>query len=134
MNVANPERGEGLLRAGAQAYVLRPTLGALCAVEAETGVKYADLVSRVPTLDLSALVTLLWAFLQPYYAATIQTLDDAGPIVDRAGVSRTIRAIHRTLTANKSARADPDQEGNANPWRAQVGTGPQWRWRLVGSA
>lgn len=79
------------LTAGDETYTLVESMNAYCAMEALTGKTTGETLIEAARGSLSATRALLWAHLQRSHGAQVQTLDDAGAIVDAAGLA-TVQA------------------------------------------
>ena len=94
--VANPLRGEAVLRIGGTAHVLRPSFGALVAAEAELGPLFA-LVERAADgrLALGELVGLFWHCVRDRPAEL--TRDAVGEAVVAQGLAAVTPALRMLL-------------------------------------
>jgi hypothetical protein len=129
---ANPERGEVDLMAGEQTYTLRPTMNALCVVQKRTGQTYGQLVAAMATMDLTALRDLLFAFLQPYHAKQIKTVEAAGDVIDEAGGHSVVIGVVSEVLRLNAQRKRAGEE--SDPPTAQAGTGGSSGLTLAASA
>ncbi|APW71839.1 MULTISPECIES: gene transfer agent family protein [Sphingopyxis] len=93
--VANPLRGEAVLRIGGTAHVLRPSFGALVAAEAELGPLFA-LVERAADgrLALGELAGLFWHCVRDRPAElTRETVGEAVVAQGLAAVTPALRML-----------------------------------------
>lgn len=109
--MANRERGEQRLIAGAQTFTLRLTLEACLEVEDRAGKSLDDLIAGVNRGSVRALRWLLWASLQAKHAETIQRPDDVGAVMDAVG---TTASVLKQMTAFLLLNADdrPKEAGS----------------------
>lgn len=117
--MANQQRGEVGIEVNGKPYTLRPSLNAICEMEALTGKSLADVGALANAGQVSAYRMLIWAALQECHRAEIATLDDAGRFMQAAGLDRIDEAF-RTLTL---INAPPVKEGHVNgarPRKAQT--------------
>ena len=114
--MANRERGEVSLVVDGTAYVLRPTINAICEVEDLTGMTFTQLADRAGTGDIRSMRALLWAYLQDRHADEIKTPADAGRWVERAGGLPGVEAALRDVVALNA----PEHERAARPREARV--------------
>lgn len=127
--MANPERGEFRLVAGAEAYTLRLTTNACCEVQDFSGVLFDEIQRLANKGSVVHLRYLLWASLRDQYpemcTADEEGLRRVGNLIDRGGglqgVKQQIRAF---IALNADSGLAPKKEsGGPRPLRAQVGTG-----------
>lgn len=124
--IANEARGEVAFTVGEQAYVLRLTTNAICAVQKRTGKTYGELVAQLGRVDYSDIRELFWAALQPYHAKAFPTLEKAGDLIDEAGRHNGVLEVLLTLLqVNRppAKRGDGGSDGDDRPRTAQAGTG-----------
>lgn len=130
--MANQERGELSLVAGAAVYTLALTVQAVCALEAITRRPFAEVCTAMHTGSARDLRALLWAALQTHHARAVGAVDDVGPIIDAAGGPRTaLRVACHLLRLNADNRPRPPREGRrggADPPRAQGRHGSASMW------
>ena len=88
--MANKERGEMTLVAGAQTYTLRLTTNACCEVEDRSGKLFDVIMHGAYQGSVRDLRWLLWASLQDCHQETVKTPADAGGIIDDAGGVRGV--------------------------------------------
>lgn len=123
--MANKERGEMTLVAGADTYVLRLTTNACCELEDKSAKLLDDIVRGAMRGSVRDLRWLLWASLQDKHHETVKSPVDAGEVIDAAG---GIQGVLRQMTAFMKLNADPDppkaEEGaKPDPPAAQASTG-----------
>lgn len=112
--MANRERGEQRLVAGAQTFTLRLTIDACLEVEDRSGKTLDDLIGSVNRGSVRALRWLLWASLQAKHAAEIPRPEDVGPVMDAIGSPADVRAIIAAfLVLNRDDRPVVKQAGQA---------------------
>ncbi|ADU50171.1 hypothetical protein Tmar_0046 [Thermaerobacter marianensis DSM 12885] len=90
--MANPLRGEVELKAGGKTYVLRYTTNAMVQLEEMLGRSVLEIVNNPSFTDARAMV---WAGL--LHAHPGLTLEQAGEIMDEAGVVEAIQAAGQAL-------------------------------------
>lgn len=131
--MANKERGEWTLAAGADRYVLRLTTNACCELEEFSGKLFDEVQARANRGSLIHLRYLLWASLQEHHADLAtpdkEGLKRIGQIVDAAGgLLGLMQQIKAFIAWNAEDTGDvPKKAGEASagarPRSAQAGTG-----------
>jgi hypothetical protein len=108
-------RGRVLLTAGERSVELRFTTNAICRLEEVSGRTISDFVRALDgNVSLRDVRMLVWV------ASGVAELDEAGAIIDDAGLGATVEAIGGALTA-----AFPDADGAApGKMRPKAGTAP----------
>ncbi len=87
-------RGRVYLKAGERDIELRFTTNALCRLEEASGRSVSAVVQGMSSdMRIADLRLLVWA------AANLETVDEAGDIIDEAGFTATVEAIGRTVEA-----------------------------------
>lgn len=99
--MSNPHRGEVALPAGDATYTLVYTTNAVCALEEDLGQSLAEIVNGMGRLKVMRAV--LWAGLLERHQ--LGKPEDAGPIMDAAGVPAVVEAVNRAIS---SAFPPPD--------------------------
>lgn len=110
--MANKQRGEVSLKAGAETYVLRLTFNGICELEQVLDMHSSeiDVLVRNPTTVRSAhWRALLWGCLRDRHSDV--DLEGAGEIIDRAGAEEAIKAIYAAL---RESQPEP-KAGTENP-------------------
>ena len=103
MTVANPARGEAVLRVAGETLVVRPSFAALVAAEVELGSLFA-LVERAADgrLGLGEMVALLWHCLADPPAGL--TREDFAEAVVAGGIAAATPALKSVLSQVLSGR------------------------------
>lgn len=131
--MANQERGELSLVAGAVVYTLALTVQAVCELEAMTRRQFAVVCTRMTEGSARDLRDLLWAALQTYHARAVTTVEDVAEIIDIApgGARGALTIACQLLRLNADTRPKPPQEGRrggAHPPHAQGRHGSACTW------
>lgn len=92
--MSNAHRGEVALVAGDQTYTLVYTTNAVCALEEQLGQSLAEIVTGMGRLKVMRAV--LWAGLLERHQ--LGRPEDAGPIMDAAGVPAVVDAVNKAIT------------------------------------
>ena len=100
--IANPVRGETVLKIGGDVMTLRPSFAALVAAEQEVGPLF-DLVERAADrkLSLGDLAALFWHCLVDREALTREALGEAMLALGLAKLTPVLRAILHQILAGK---------------------------------
>ena len=129
--MANRERGEMTLVAGAQTFTLRLTTNACCELEDVSGKPFEEHL-RLWNKERRAVAFrwIIWAALQEHHRAVAKTPADVGPIIDACEEKELIKLIAAFITLNTEHLKDLMREGilakpgtATDPPRARVGTG-----------
>jgi hypothetical protein len=123
--MANRERGEMTLVAGAQTYTLRLTTNACCELEDRSGKHLDDIFRSAYEGGIRDLRWLIWAALQDRHADAANTPADAGRIIDDAGgiqgVLQQMIAFMKLNTEGQVQASKPnDQAADPDPTEAQA--------------
>lgn len=109
--MANPERGEVELVAGATTYTLVLSFNAICEMQSRTQRTYGQLLSAVVSLDYVALREVTWQLLRAHHAKAFPTLDSVGDLIEQIGVQKPVNAFKEIINLNaakgKAATGEP---------------------------
>jgi hypothetical protein len=103
MSGANPERGEAALRVAGETLILRPSFGALVAVEGELGSLFA-LVERAASgeLTIREMAALFWHCLaEPPPGLTREILGEAVVAAGLSAMAPVLKTILRQILAGR---------------------------------
>lgn len=127
--MANTERGEASITIGETRYTLKLAMNDMCALEellstADRPVSFLETLVNARTGSARAMRAIFWAMLQAHHGEQIQTLQQAGELLEaHGGVTTYAALLDRVL-----AIAEPHPEdvaavggGKANPLKARVG-------------
>jgi hypothetical protein len=120
--MANRERGEVTLAAGADSYTLALTVNALCEVQAKTGKTYAEILHAVKRIDVVAIRALIFHALQRHHAKEFPNEKLVGDLLERVdgGIAGGLRAINDIVELNQErAQAIVPKDAQADPPTAQ---------------
>lgn len=117
--MANAMKGETSLKAGSKEYILVMNINALCEAEDALGMATDEILARYSAgLSVKLLRGLIWAALQAKHPCTV---DEAGQIIEAAGVPVAKAALEQAILA--SMPAPEAAEGENPPKRGRAGTG-----------
>lgn len=118
--MANPERGEVAFVVDGKTYTLKPSMNAMCEVEARTGKTFAELLEGVAKNRMTDAREVLWVLLQKAHAPEFPTVKSVGDLFDAAGgEGALIAALQRSVQVN----APPPGEVGRRPRKARAGIG-----------
>lgn len=110
--MANRERGEMRLQAGATEYTLRLTLNAACELEDRSGKTLQELQTAAVTRgSMTAFRWLLWGALQDRHGDSVKTPQDAGQVLEAAG---GIEALIDRMAEFMTLNAPPEEIAESN--------------------
>lgn len=118
--MANPVRGEVALETPEGVTVLRFSTNALCAMEEDLGKSVAEIGAMFEGNQLSLGVArqFMRAAMRDHKPGA--TLEDAGAVMDAAGISKAVEAAARAF---QLAFPQEEAKGGARPRKAAGGTG-----------
>ena len=95
--MANAERGEVALMAGAKEYTLALSMNAICEMQTRTGRTYGDLLRAMP-LDFVAFRDMVWMALKRHHAREFADAASVGRLIDdlpdgHATAAKAMRAL-----------------------------------------
>lgn len=121
---ANPERGEVEMSVGDRTYVLRPTMGALRALQKRTGLTFTAAIKSMSEIDPTVMSEMIFAFLQPYHGKEIKTIEQAEALIEDAGGFNAVLVLMVELMRLNSVRGkDVLGKSDAHPPATQDGPG-----------
>lgn len=110
--MANRERGEMTLVAGAQSFTLRLTTNTCCELEERSGKSFEEQLALWNTQRrATAFRWLVWAALQDQHADVAKTPADVGPIIDACDEAELVRLMASFITLNTEHLKDLIREG-----------------------
>src|SRR3546814_13466412 len=99
--MANAVKGEASLKAGDKEYTLVMSVNALCEAEDVLGMATDEILARYSSgLSVKLLRGLIWAALQTNHPCTV---DEAGEIIEAAGVPSAKTALEQAILASMPA-------------------------------
>lgn len=99
--MANRERGEMTLVAGAQTFMLRLTTNACCDLEDQSGKNFEEHLDLWNTQRrATSFRWIVWAALQDKHAKVVKTPVDAGLIIDACDETELVRLMAAFVTLN----------------------------------
>lgn len=120
---ASAERAKGeitIKTPSGKPYTFRPSFNAQCAAEKLTGQFYDEITREAARGSSTAMRVLLWSALQAHHGAEIQTLEQAGDLIQELGFGEVMGTFAELAKVNAPASQGEDGE---NPPAAQRGTG-----------